>query len=104
MVDLAGLADCLAASDIAILATTAPHPLVDARMLRSARDAGAGPLTLVDLSVPRNVDPAVRALPWVRLIDLAGLWSDGNSDAGDLVHDLAATEEIIETELRRYLR
>jgi len=104
VVDLAGLADCLAASDIAILATAAPHPLVDARILRSARAAGAGPLTLVDLSMPRNVDPAARALPWVRLIDLADLRSVGTSGAGDLVHDLAATEEIIEAELRRYLR
>jgi glutamyl-tRNA reductase len=104
VVDLAGLADCLAASDIAILATTAPHPLVDAHILESARAAGGGHLTLVDLSMPRNVDPAVRALPWVRLIDLTGLRCDGMRDAGDLVYDLAATEEIIETELRRYLR
>lgn len=104
VVDLADLAGCLATSDIAILATAAPHPLVDAGILRSARAACAGPLTLVDLSMPRNVDPAVRALPWVRLIDLADLRSDGMSDAGDLAHDLAATEEIIETELRRYLR
>ena len=37
VVDLRDLAGCLAASDIAILATTAPQPLVDARMLRSAR-------------------------------------------------------------------
>jgi len=102
--DLADLAGCLAASDIAFLATAAPHPLVDARILRSARAAGAGPLTLVDLSMPRNVDPAVRALPWVRLIDLADLRSGGLSEAGDLADDLAATEEIIETELRRYLR
>jgi len=104
VVDLASLADCLAASDVAILATTAPHPLVDARMLRSARDASAGPLTLVDLSMPRNVDPAVRALPWVRLIDLAGLRFDGMSEAGGLARDLAATEEIIDTELQRYRR
>ena len=104
VVDLAGLAGCLAASDIAILATTAPHPLVDVSVLRSARAAGAGPLTLVDLSMPRNVDPAARALPWVRLIDLAGLRSGGTAEAGDLVHDLAATEEIVETELQRYLR
>lgn len=104
MADLRDLAGCLAASDIAILATTAPQPIVDARMLRSARTAGAGPLTLVDLSMPRNVDPAVRALPWVRLIDLAGLRPGGDGQAGDLAGDLAVTEEIIETELRRYLR
>jgi glutamyl-tRNA reductase len=104
VVDLAGLADGLATSDIAILATAAPHPLVDASILRSARASGAEPLTLVDLSMPRNVDPGVRALPWVRLIDLADLRAEGMTDAGDLAHDLAATEEIIETELQRYLR
>jgi glutamyl-tRNA reductase len=104
VVDLAYLADCLSASDIAIMATAAPHPLVDARVLRSARAADAGPLTLVDLSMPRNVDPGVRTLPWVRLIDLTDLRSDGLSDADNLVHDLAATEEIIETELQRHLR
>jgi glutamyl-tRNA reductase len=53
--------------------------------------------------MPRNVDPGARALPWVRLIDLADLRSDGMSDADDLAHDLAATEEIIEIELQRYL-
>jgi glutamyl-tRNA reductase len=104
VVDIADLADCLATSDIAILATTAPRPLVDARILRSARAAGAGPLTLMDLSMPRNVEPAVRALPGVRLIDLADLRADGMSDAGHLAGDLAATDGIIETELRRYLR
>jgi glutamyl-tRNA reductase len=58
----------------------------------------------VDLSMPRNVDPAVRALPGVRLIDLADLRSAGLAGAGGLAHDLAAAEEIIEDELRRYLR
>jgi glutamyl-tRNA reductase len=104
VVDIADVTSCLATSDIAILATTAPHPLVDAHILRSARAAGAGPLTLADLSMPRNVDPAVRTLPWVRLIDLADLRSDGMGDADGLAHDLAVTEEIIETELQRYLR
>jgi glutamyl-tRNA reductase len=103
--DLGDLAACLAASDIAVLATGAPEPLVTGGLLRSVRSARAGgarPLTLVDLSMPRNVDPAVRALPGVRLIDLADLRSAGL--AGGLAHDLAAAEEIIEDELRRYLR
>src|SRR5262249_3494622 len=85
-------------------ATAAPHPLIDTRILRSARAKDAGPLTLVDLAMPRNVEPAIRALPWVRLIDLAGLRSDETAAAGDLSRDLAAAEEIIEAELQRYLR
>ncbi|HKE65745.1 MAG TPA: NAD(P)-dependent oxidoreductase, partial [Micromonosporaceae bacterium] len=103
VVDLADLSACLGACDVAILATAAPHPLVDARGLTTARPAAVRPaavrpaavrpaavrpaaarpaaarpnasgrLTLVDLSLPRNVDPDVRALPSVRLLDLADL-------------------------------
>ena len=54
--------------------------------------------------MPRNVDPAVRALPGVRLIDLADLRSAGLAGAGGLADDLAAAEEIIEDELQRYRR
>lgn len=102
LADLAELDRCLATSDIAMLATSAPHPLVDARILRSIRAADAAPLTLVDLSMPRNVDAGVRALPGVRLIDLADLRAAGVSDAEDLAGDVAAAEDIVEAELRRY--
>jgi glutamyl-tRNA reductase len=102
--DLSDLPGCLAASDIAVLATAAPCPLVDAEILRSARAPDARPLTLVDLAMPRNVDPAVRALPSVRLIDLAGLRSDEMSSASDLARDLAVADVIVEAELQRYRR
>ncbi|HEY7176468.1 MAG TPA: glutamyl-tRNA reductase [Micromonosporaceae bacterium] len=105
VVDLADLSQCLGSCDVAILATAAPHPLVDAATLLAARSAAAGPLTLADLSLPRNVDSDVRALPSVRLIDLADLREAG-TDAGDvdLAGDVAATEGVIEVELRRFLR
>ena len=104
VVDLADLPACLAGCDIAILATAAPRPLVDARILRVARPAGAGPLMLADLSLPRNVDPDVRPLPSVQLIDLADLRDAAAAEAQDFTTDMAVTEEIIEGELRRYLR
>jgi len=104
VVDLADLPACLATCDIAILATAAPHPLVNARILRAARPVGAGPLMLADLSLPRNVDPDVRPLPSVQLIDLADLRDATAVEAQDFTTDMAATEEIIEGELRRYLR
>ncbi|HEY7177435.1 MAG TPA: glutamyl-tRNA reductase [Micromonosporaceae bacterium] len=106
VVDLADLPQCLGSCDVAILATAAPHPLVDAASLLAARSADAGPLTLADLSLPRNVDPDVRALGTVRLIDLADLRDDAGAGAGDvdLASDIAATEQVIESELRRYLR
>ena len=104
VVDLGALTECLATTDIAILATAAPHPLVDLRRLTSARPGGAGLLTLVDLSLPRNVDPAVRTLRSVRLIDLADLRAAGAIDAGHLADDVAAAEAVIQAELARYRR
>lgn len=55
----------LAASDLIITATGAPPPLIGAGRLQRAllhRPSGAVPLLLVDISVPRVIDPAVRAL------------------------------------------
>lgn len=104
VVDLADLPASLGACDIAVLATATPHPLVDARILRTARPVGAGELTLVDLSLPRNVDPDVRGLPSVRLIDLADLRDGVTAGNGDLASDVAVAEEIIDAEVRRYLR
>lgn len=104
VVDLIELPECLAANDIAILATAAPHPLVDAELLRGARAKDRASLTLVDLALPRNVHPAVRALASVRLIDLADLRADGAGEALALAEDVAAIEAVIETELARYLR
>jgi glutamyl-tRNA reductase len=104
VVDLSALAACLAETDIAVLATAAPHPLVDAAMLRSARTATTGPLTLIDLSLPRNVDARVRDVPSVRLFDLADLRAAGAREAAAFAAHVAAAEAIIETELARYAR
>jgi glutamyl-tRNA reductase len=61
-------------------------------------DLVTGPVTVVDLAVPRDVDPAVAELPGVRLIDMerlgAALLADGGLDA-----DRAAVERIVETEV-----
>jgi glutamyl-tRNA reductase len=104
VVDLADLPAHLGRCDIAIIATAAPRPLVDARILRAARPAGVGPLTLADLSLPRNVDPDVRTLPSVQVINLADLRDAAAAETLDLTTDIAVTEDIIEGELARYLR
>ena len=101
VVDLAELPAELATADVAFLATAAPHPLVDAELLRACRPAGGPGLTLVDLALPRNVHPSVRELRSVRLIDLADLRA---AEAPALVAEVAAVEEVIDTELARYRR
>jgi glutamyl-tRNA reductase len=63
----------LARADVAIIATGADRPPVRASSLRFCReDAGTTgrPLLLIDLSIPRNVEPEVAGLAGVTLLDL----------------------------------
>lgn len=61
-----------------------------------------GPVTLVDLAIPRDVDPAVAALPGVRLIDIELLGAALSGD-GELTADRAAVEEIVAAEVNAFL-
>ena len=60
-----------------------------------------GPVTIVDLAVPRDVDPAVAALPGVRIIDLELLGATLRDTHG-LAVDRAAVEVIVETEVEAF--
>jgi glutamyl-tRNA reductase len=64
------LDEALARSDVVITATSAPGPIVGADQLQRAaasRGADSRPLVLIDLSVPRDVDPAAAALSGIEI-------------------------------------
>jgi glutamyl-tRNA reductase len=52
-VDLAGLRDAIAAADVVVASTASPEPLI------APADVPAGRRVLIDLAVPRDIDPAV---------------------------------------------
>lgn len=66
----------LAAADLVVTCTGAVGHVITASGVTSAlsrRDSDRGDLMLLDLALPRDVEPAVAALPGVRLVDLADL-------------------------------
>lgn len=66
----------LARADIAIVVTAAEQPPVRAASLRFCREmagSSAHPLMIIDLSMPRNVEPEVAGLPGLTLLDLDAL-------------------------------
>ncbi|HEX3090487.1 MAG TPA: glutamyl-tRNA reductase [Ilumatobacteraceae bacterium] len=84
-------------ADVVVCATGARTPLLtgaDAE-LAMARRAGR-PLVIVDLSLPRNVDPAAGRVPGLRLLDLEDLVS------GSSVVELRRRTEIIDEEFDRF--
>jgi glutamyl-tRNA reductase len=99
VVDLTELADHVSHCDVVVVGTAAPHRLIDPEVLGKARST---PLLLVDLSVPRNVDPSVRELPGVDLVDLADLRGSGSADAATLAEDVVTAEAVIGAEQFRF--
>lgn len=110
VVDLARLPEVLAEVDLAIFGTAAPHRLLDAtqaaRATRANRGAGGRELWVVDLCVPRNVDPAVRSVPGLRLLDLDDLRATGADTTGadTLTSEVGDADRIVTEELDRYHR
>ncbi|MCB0881183.1 MAG: glutamyl-tRNA reductase [Thermoleophilia bacterium] len=64
----------LAAADIVISSTNAPHPVLMAEHLQPIMGTRPDrPLVVIDISVPRDVDPGVRDIPGVVLHDIDDL-------------------------------
>lgn len=94
--ELADLVAVLATADLVICATSASSDLVrlqDVRTSAAARVSGRS-LTLVDLSLPRTVEPLVAALPGVRLIGLDDL-GDGDDPLGRQAAAVVAAAESV---------
>jgi glutamyl-tRNA reductase len=64
----------LAKADIVVASTSSPHLILGAEELGMVVPERAGrPLLLIDLAVPRDIDPACAELPGVTLLDVDGL-------------------------------
>lgn len=68
------LSDSLIQADIAICSTGAPHIVLRYETIQQAMSVRKGrPLLIVDLAVPRDVDPMIAGLPQVTLVDIDDL-------------------------------
>jgi glutamyl-tRNA reductase len=95
---LADLQAELAAADVLVTCTGATGLVVTTEVVAAAMSGRAGrPLVVVDLALPRDVDPGVAALPGVHVVDLALL--QGERAVGPVVaDDIAAAHALVEAE------
>ena len=102
----AGLADqpaALAAADLVISCTGADGAVITTGMARDslalrAAGAAAGPLVLLDLALPHDVEPAVGELPGVTVLGLDALEAAGHAAAAAQAEDVAAVRAIVAEE------
>jgi glutamyl-tRNA reductase len=91
----------LAETDLVISCTAAPVPVLSRERVERALEGRRGRrLAFIDIAVPRDVDPAVRSLPGVRLFDLDDLreWSS----VSVAPETLEAARTIVEGETRDF--
>ena len=97
---LGGLVEALATSRLLICAAESESPLVTPAHLEGR---GGHPLLIVDLGMPRNVDPGVGLLPGVELLDISHLSAVVDAAVADRHGEIARAEEIVADEVARYL-
>jgi len=100
--DFADLPSAIAAADLVICCTGAGTALLTEQIVHAAleRRAATGPLVLLDLAMPRDVDPAVAGLSGVSVIGLDELSSSGEAAVG--ADEVAAVRAIVEEEFAAY--
>ncbi|MGY1738045.1 glutamyl-tRNA reductase [Geodermatophilus sp. SYSU D00684] len=100
--ELADLRAAVADADVVVTCTGATGLVVGTDVVAGAlADRDGRPLAVVDLALPRDVDPGVAALPGVHLVDLALLQGERSAAGGTgpvAADDVSAAHALIEAE------
>jgi glutamyl-tRNA reductase len=89
-------------ADVILGCTASARPVLTSADVRSTRRPGA-PLVCVDLGVPRDIEPAVGAIPGVTLMDIDRLEGAAGSLRSERHLQIAAAEEVVADEVERFM-
>ena len=93
----------LEAADIVVSATNSPHHIVERDDLSQVmRERGGRPLLMIDIAVPRDVDPACREIPGVSLHDVDDVQQIVATNTGEREAEARRAEQILAAELERF--
>jgi glutamyl-tRNA reductase len=104
--DMSALVDLMAAADLVVTCTGASGHVISADMVQEAlgrRTKPAAPLVLLDLAMPRDVEPDVAGLAGVALTDLETLAAGGQAGLRPGEADVAEVRRIMADELAAHL-
>jgi glutamyl-tRNA reductase len=105
VVGLDKLPEQLVVADIVLCSTSSPHPIVGREELELVMAAREGrPLVLIDIAVPRDVDPGCAELDGVTLYDIDDLQASVARNLGARAEETPLALEIVEEEIRRFAR
>jgi glutamyl-tRNA reductase len=92
-------------ADIVVSTTNSPHHLIERGELELVAEARQGrPLLLIDLAVPRDIDPDCRELPGATLYDVDDVQAIVERNASGREAEARKASGILEAELTRFER
>ena len=101
---LADLDESLAEVDLLLTGTGATSMLLEHADIARVMDARSGrPLLVVDVAVPRDVDPSAADLPGVTLLDMDDLRAFAEAGQAERRREVEAVEALGTAELARYV-
>src|SRR5690606_22885391 len=100
---LAELPALLAEADVVLTCIAAERPLLDVPLFEAAlRARRRQPVFVIDIGVPRNVDPDVNRLDDVYLYDLDDLGAVAETNAEERRRETVRAEAIVQEEVERF--
>jgi glutamyl-tRNA reductase len=103
--DWSELPAALTAADIVIASTGAQRPVLTLEMLRQVQRARRGrPLFLLDIAVPRDVEPEAGKLDGIYLFDIDDLQKVSAEHRDERRNEAADAEAIVAQELDRFVK
>lgn len=95
--------DELVRSDIVVTSTNCPFPIIGREELAGVMDEREGrPLVMIDLAVPRDVEPDARSIDGVTVIDMDDLQAEASSSLGARASEAGVAREIVHAEVERF--
>ena len=99
------LQGALANADIVIASTGAQRPVLTLDLLKQVRKARRGrQLCILDIAVPRDVEPEVGKLDGIYLFDIDDLQKQASDHRAEREEEAAEAEAVVEEELSRFVK
>lgn len=96
------LVESLSDADVVICSTAAPNYVVTPALMRQALERRNSPTCIIDISVPRNVDPEVGKVPNVFVFDIDDLESVISSNIREREREAERAELIVQSEVMQF--
>ncbi|HEY3023799.1 MAG TPA: glutamyl-tRNA reductase [Actinomycetota bacterium] len=100
--DLSELSEAIRHADVVVSATGATGLLIHGSTVREAMAGRTNPMFILDMAVPRDIEPSVSGIAGVHLVDIDGLRASVARGDARLSEEVDRAQSIVDQEVRRF--